>query len=72
MIGRWRMVEADIWDRGYLDLSGPAIMTIGADNHGEIAFGAMKATLQIGYNPPWSSSLGPGLTKWTRSWAHRS
>ena len=51
LIGRWRMVEADIWDRDYLDLSGPATMTIGADNHGEIAFGAMQATLQIRYSP---------------------
>lgn len=51
LIGRWRVVEADIWDRDYLDLSGPAIMTIGADNHAEIAFDAMQATLQIGYSP---------------------
>lgn len=50
-IGRWRMVEADIWDRDYLDLSGPAIMTIRADNHDEIAFGAMQATLQIHHSP---------------------
>ena len=31
LIGRWRIVEADIWDRGYLDLDGPATMTIGDD-----------------------------------------
>jgi hypothetical protein len=24
LIGRWRIVEADIWDRAYLNLSGPA------------------------------------------------
>ena len=23
LIGRWRIVEADLWDRGYLDLGGP-------------------------------------------------
>lgn len=22
LIGRWRIVEADIWDRAYLDLNG--------------------------------------------------
>ena len=26
LIGRWRIVEADLWDRGYLDLGGPAIL----------------------------------------------
>jgi hypothetical protein len=51
LIGRWRIVEADLWDRDYLDLDGPATITIGADNHGEIAFGAMQATLDLGYSP---------------------
>jgi hypothetical protein len=32
LIGRWRIVEADLWDRDYLDLDGPAAITIGADN----------------------------------------
>ena len=44
-IGRWRIVEADIWDRAYLDLSGPTRLTITAQG-GEIAFGAMEAGLQ--------------------------
>jgi hypothetical protein len=47
LIGRWRIVEADIWDRGYLDLGGPATITIGADNHGEIAFGALQARTKV-------------------------
>ncbi len=51
LIGRWRIVGADLWDRAYLDLDGPATITIGADNHGEIAFGAMQATLDLGYGP---------------------
>ena len=51
LIGRWRIVEADLWDRDYLDLVGPAMITIGAGNHGEIAFGAMQATLELGYSP---------------------
>ncbi|UVC19279.1 hypothetical protein [Mesorhizobium onobrychidis] len=24
LIGRWRIIEADLWDRGYLNLGGPA------------------------------------------------
>jgi len=51
LVGRWRIVEADIWDREYLDLCGPATVAIGADNRGEIAFGAMQADLEIGYSP---------------------
>lgn len=50
LIGRWRIVEADLWDRDYLDLVEPATITIGANGHGEIAFGAMQAGLQLGYS----------------------
>ena len=28
LIGRWRIVEADLWDRVHLDLCGPAALTI--------------------------------------------
>jgi hypothetical protein len=51
LIGCWRIVEADLWDRGYLDLDGPATITIGADNNGEIAFGALQASLDLSYTP---------------------
>ena len=50
LVGRWRIIEADLWDHAYLDLVGPAVITIGAANHGEIAFGAMQATLDLGYS----------------------
>ncbi len=50
LIGRWRIVEADLWDRDYLDLVEPAKMTIQADGHGEIAFGAMQASLELEYS----------------------
>lgn len=49
LIGRWRIVEADIWDRDYPDLVEPAMMIIAADGHGEIAFGAMQAALDLEY-----------------------
>jgi hypothetical protein len=51
LVGRWRIVEADIWDRAYLDLCEPAKLVIGADGRGEIAFGAMQATLDVEYGP---------------------
>jgi hypothetical protein len=49
LLGRWRIVEADLWDRDYLDLVEPAAITIGADGHGQIAFGAMQAGLELEY-----------------------
>lgn len=33
------------------DLGGPAISTVGADNNGEIAFGAVQAGLDLSYGP---------------------
>lgn len=48
LLGRWRIVEADLWDRAYLNLGSPATLTITAQG-GEIAFGALEATLSIAY-----------------------
>ena len=48
LIGRWRIVGADIWDRDHLDLCGPATLTITAQA-GEIAFGALEAGLEVEY-----------------------
>ena len=53
LIGRWWIVEADI--RAYLNLSGPAAITITDDGRGEIAFGALQAGLDIEYS---QSSIG--------------
>src|SRR5215207_9924251 len=49
VVGRWRIVEADLWDRDYLDLCGPASLVVQANGHGEIAFGAMQASLDVDY-----------------------
>ena len=50
LIGRWRIFEADIWDRDYLDLCGPAMIAIFDSGHGEIAFGAIQAGLNVRYS----------------------
>ena len=50
LVGRWRIVEADVWDRRYLDLCGPATIVIRANGRGEIAFGALQAGLDIEYS----------------------
>jgi hypothetical protein len=49
LIGRWRIVEVDLWDRAYLNLCGPAILTITAQS-GDIAFGALQAALEVEYS----------------------
>jgi hypothetical protein len=49
LIGRWRITEADLWDRDHLDLVAPAMIVIGGAGHGEIAFGAMQASLDLEY-----------------------
>ena len=51
VVGRWRILEADLWDRNYLDLCGPAHLSVRADGVGEIAFGAMQASLDVDYGP---------------------
>lgn len=50
IVGRWRIVEADLWDHEYLDLCGPANSVTGGQGQGEIAFGALQAGLDLGYS----------------------
>jgi hypothetical protein len=50
LIGRWRIVEADLWHCDYLDLVTAATMTISADGPGAIAYGAMPASLELEYS----------------------
>lgn len=50
IVGRWRIVGADLWDRTYLDLVQPATFAVTANGRGEIAFGALQAGLDIGYS----------------------
>jgi hypothetical protein len=50
LIGRWRIVEADLWDRDYLDLVEAAYLEIGKGGGGEFAFGAVNATMEIEYS----------------------
>src|SRR4029077_14442426 len=49
LIGRWRIVQADLWDRDYLDLVEPAYICFGKNGRGAFAFGAVNATLELGY-----------------------
>ncbi len=51
VVGRWRIIGADLWDREHLDLCGSASLVVRANGDGEIAFGAMQASLDVDYGP---------------------
>ena len=55
LVGRWRIVKADIWDRDHLVLRGRAMITITDHGRGEITFGAVQACCDFGYS---RSSIG--------------
>ena len=50
LVGRWRIVKADLWERDHLDLCGPAMIVIKANGKGDISFGAITASLDISYS----------------------
>jgi hypothetical protein len=51
LIGRWRIVEADLWDRDYLDLVEPACIAFHADGRGAFAFGAVHGDMELEFAP---------------------
>lgn len=59
LTGHWRIVEAELWDRSHLDLVEPAMIMIGVDGHGEIAFGALQAASISATAKTWCTSRGP-------------
>jgi hypothetical protein len=50
LIGKWRIVEADLWDRDYLDLVEPAYITFEDLGRGEFAFGCVNGALDCEYS----------------------
>lgn len=51
LVGKWRLLEADLWDADYLNMSGPAFIEFKRDERGEIRFGCVMATLECTYSP---------------------
>ncbi len=50
LICKWRIIEADLWNRDYLDLVGPAHITFEGDGHGDFAFGCVNGGLDCEYS----------------------
>lgn len=51
LAGKWRIIETAAWDKQHLDLRGPAYIEIDAKGYGEMAFGALEATLDCAFTP---------------------
>ena len=49
LVGKWQIVESGTWPRDHLDLCGPAYLRIDANGAGEMAFGALTASVHGGF-----------------------
>ena len=47
ILGKWRIIEASMWDQDYLDLCEPAFILFDPNGESEMAYGAMNACLDI-------------------------
>ena len=50
LIGKWRIIEADLWDRDYLDLVEPAHIMFDGNDRGEFAFGCVQGGFDCEYS----------------------
>ena len=50
LLGKWRIVEMELWDSDFLDLVEPAYIHFDAQGHGEFAFGAVQGSLHCRYS----------------------
>lgn len=51
LVGRWRIIEMDMWDRDYLDMVEPAYIAFDARGRGEFVFGLVNGSFACGYSP---------------------
>lgn len=49
--GKWRIIEMPTWLAEHLDLVAPAYIEFDGAGHGELAFGALTATLDCSMTP---------------------
>ena len=51
LLGKWRIVEMDLWDQDYLDMEEPAYIEFTARGRGEFVFGLVHGSLDLWYAP---------------------
>src|SRR5829696_1677640 len=49
LLGKWRIVEMELWDAAFLDLVEPAYIALDAEGGGEFVFGAVRGDLDCRY-----------------------
>jgi hypothetical protein len=59
-VGRWRIVEMDVWDNDVLDEFEEAHITFKGGRDGEIAFAALSGSLDVRYGAR-DGSAGAGV-----------
>lgn len=45
LVGKWRITEMEQWDKDYIDLVAPGLITIERDGGGSLKFGAIHADI---------------------------
>ena len=50
LVGKWRIVEMELWDTDFLDLVEPAHILLEAKGGGEFVFGAVRGGLDCRYS----------------------
>lgn len=51
LVGKWRIIETSAWPREHLDLCGPAFLQVDAAGQGDMALGALDASLDCAFTP---------------------
>ncbi len=51
LLGKWRIVEMELWDSDFLDLVEPAYISFDAQGRGAFVFGAVQGGLHCRYGP---------------------
>lgn len=49
LLGKWRIVEMELWDADFVDLLGPAYIAFDQDGRGEFVFGAVTGGLDCAH-----------------------
>ncbi len=49
LLGKWRIVEMELWDADFLDLVEPAYIAFDRQGRGEFVFGAVHGSLDCRY-----------------------
>ena len=49
LLGKWRIVEMELWDADFVDLVEPAYIAFDRQGRGEFVFGVVRGTLHCRY-----------------------